>query len=232
MPLRARNASTASRTRAGSTRAPDSAPSAVGQLAVAQRRATAVGVEDELDLQHDGGVGVLENACPVTESEFAAADPAVLSGGPVQQPDPSDRVGDLRAVRADVLHRCRACRAGYPGQALQPPETVLERGDDDVVPHRAGLRAKDVAVDADARIGQPDHGQVGHIVGQHHIGAACQHQHPVIRVQGAHHVGDLLGALTGDQAAGDRADTQCGQRSERHLLGDRDTPYQRTDHGP
>ena len=30
----------------------------------------------------------------------------------------------------------------------------------------------------------------------------------------------------------DRADAQGGQRRERHLLGDRYTPYQRTDHGP
>ena len=83
--------------------------------------------------------------------------------------------------------------------------------------------------------GQPDHRQVGHVVGQHDIGATGQHQHPFTGgsgIQGAHHVDDLFGALAGDQAARDRADTQRGQRCERHLLGDRHTPYQRTDHGP
>ena len=200
-----------------------------GQLAVAQRRAAAVGIESELDLQHDCGIGVLENACAVTESEFIAADPAVLAGGTVQQSNPPDRVGDLGAVRADVLHRCRACRAGYPRQTFQAAEAVVQRGDDDVVPHGTRLRAQDIAVDADARIGQPNHRQVGHVVGQHDIRPAGQHQHPLIGfgvtpVQGAHHVEDLFGALAGDQAACDRADTQRGQRSDRHLLGDRRTP--------
>ena len=151
------------------------------QFAVAQRRAAAVGVEGELDLERDRGVGVSENACPVTESELGAGDPAILAGGAVEQPDPSDRVGDLRPVRADVLHGCRARRAGDTRKALETAEAMLERGDDDVVPHRTGFGAHDVAVDVDARIGQPHHGQVGDLVGQHDIGAARQHQHPVRR---------------------------------------------------
>jgi hypothetical protein len=105
---------------------------------------------------------------------------------------------------------------------------VLERGHDDVVPHRAGLRTQDVAVDADARAGQPDHRQVGDIVGQHHVGSACQHQRPLrgvgSGVQGAQRGDDLLGGLAGDHAARDRADAQRGQRREGHVLGNRDTP--------
>ncbi len=144
------------------------------QLAVAQRRAAAACVERELDLEHDGGIGVFENACPVTESELVSVNPAVLAGGAVEQPDPSDRVGDLRPVCTDVLHGRRARRAGDAGKAFETTEAVLERGDHDVVPHRARLGAHDVAVDVDARVGQPDHRQVGHLVGQHDVGAARQ----------------------------------------------------------
>ncbi len=42
----------------------------------------------------------------------------------VQQPDPSDGVGDLDAVGADVLHRRRTRRAGDAGQAFEPAQPV------------------------------------------------------------------------------------------------------------
>jgi hypothetical protein len=170
---------------------------------------------------------VLENACAITESELLGADPAVLAGGAIEQPDPPDGVRDFRPVRADVLHRCRARRARDARQAFEAAEAVLERGGHDVVPHRAGLGAQSVPVDVDTRIGQPHHRQVGYLVGQHHIGAAGQHQRPCsgvrAAVQGADDGDDRFGGLAGDQPARDRTDTQRGQRRERHLLGDRYT---------
>ena len=206
-----------------------------GQLAVAQRRAAAVRVEGELDLERDRGIGVLESACPVTESELVSADPAVHAGGTVEQPDPPDRVCDLRSVGADVLHRGRARRAGDAREAFEAAEAVLQCGDDDVVPDRARLGTQDVAVDVDACVGEPHHGQAGHLVGHHDVRATREHQRPFRRagfvVQRPDHGDDRLGGLAGDHAFRDRTDAQGGQRCQRHLLHDGDTPYQRTDHG-
>ena len=202
------------------------------QLAVAQRCAASFGVEGELDLQHDGDVRVLENACAVTESELVTADPPVLAGGAVEQSYPPDRVGDLCPVRADVLHRCRAGRTRDPRQALQAAEAVLERGrrrrrPTPRPPPRAGCcrRRGCPHWPAGPRSGRTSRRPAPHWI---RLPAPAPGRRPVSAQDGD----DLLGGLAGDQAAGDGADTQRGQRSERHLLGDRYTPYQRTDHGP
>ena len=125
---------------------------------------------------------------------------------------------------------------GMPDRAFETAEAVLDRGDDDVVPHRARLRPQHVAVDLDARVGQPNDRQIRHLVGQHDIRAARQHQRPFsgvgCSVKSADDRDDRIGGLAGDQATGDRADAQGGQRRERHLFGDRYTPEARCDHGP
>jgi hypothetical protein len=105
---------------------------------------------------------------------------------------------------------------------------VLQCGDHDVVPHGARLGAQEVAVDGDARIGQPHDRQAGHLVGHHDVRATRQHQRPLRRagflVQRPDDGDDRLGRHAGDQALCDRPDAQGGQGCERHLFFDGETP--------
>src|SRR6185369_4290585 len=103
--------------------------------------------------------------CAVTELESIRLNPATLAGAAIEQPDTADGVGDLCAVRSHVLHGRPACRSGDARQALEPAEPVGQRGDHDVVPHRAGFGAHDVALDGDLCVREQHNGQVGEVVG-------------------------------------------------------------------
>ena len=128
MPLRARSASTASRTRPGSVRSPGSAPSAVAQLAVAQRRAAARPRRGRTRPRARRRRRSSSARCAVAEAQAPRARPSGSSPVPRSSSRTRrDRVGDLGAVRADVLHRRGARRARDARQALQPAEAVRQR---------------------------------------------------------------------------------------------------------
>ena len=76
-----------------------------------------------------GGVGVLENACAVTESEVVAADPAVLAGGDGRAAGPG---GWCRRPRRRTRRRSapasrppsRGCPTGTPARRGRAPSAV------------------------------------------------------------------------------------------------------------
>ena len=110
--------------------------------------------------------------------------------------------------------------ATQPAFAWEPSKPVTF-----VVPAGTGLRPQQRTVDVHRVIRQPDHGEIAQVVGDHHIGAAGEHQYrPVTRpIQRGQRRHDLLGGGAGDQAAGDRADPQGGQRRQRHPVRHRRT---------
>ncbi|CAG7029739.1 hypothetical protein PICSAR164_04529 [Mycobacterium avium subsp. paratuberculosis] len=202
-----------------------------GQLAVAHRRAAPRRIERELDFQYHGRdfepvVGApFEHAGAVTEFQLGAGHPAHLPAAAVQHPDPGEGVGDLGAVRPDVLDRGGPGRAGDAGQAFQPAQAVLDGGEHDVVPHRPRLGAHQIALDGDSVVGQPHRGQVTQRVGDHQVRAAGEHQHRItlsgkpFGVQPAQRGDHLFAAGTGDQPARGGSDPQRGQRRQRRRVG-------------
>lgn len=149
----------------------------------------------------------------------------------VEQPHPTDRVGDLGTVCADVLNRRGTGGTGDTGQAFQPAQPVCKRRHDDVVPRRSGLCAHDVALDGDLGVGEQDDGEVGEVVGQHDVGSAREHEGIAVGAERARHVDDLLGGVAGDQPLRNGSHAQGGQRRQRHRLGDGRAADERGDHG-
>lgn len=215
------------------------------QLAVAQRCAAARRIQRKLHLQDHGGhrkpISVFEHARAIAEAQVARGYPTHLTRAPIQKPNPSDGVRHLRAIRPHVLHGCRPGRSWDARQAFQSAQTLFDGPNHHVIEDRTGLGPHQVTVDGDAAIGQPHHGQVGQVLGDHQIGATSKHQRAVssglgrrIQVpQRSHH---LFGADASDDTSGDRAHTQSGQRRQRDRLGNMRTGKERTDtapfHGP
>jgi hypothetical protein len=82
---------------------------------------------------------VLEPARPVREAALAGGHVPYLVRDRVEDPHPGDGLGHLLAVRAHVLNRRGAGRAGNAGQALDSGEALGHRECHDVVPGLAGL---------------------------------------------------------------------------------------------
>ncbi len=192
-----------------------------GEFGITHRGRAPMRIEGELHLQ-DGGVrGVLQNAVPVTEPQLTGVHPPHLAGAAIQQQNPAHAIGHLDAVGADVLHRRGSSRAGDTRKAFQPAKIGLHRLGDDGIPVRPGLGPQRRGLDRDPDVGQNHHGEVGQIVGDDDVGTTPENQCRLTgSVQGAQRGNDLLGADTGDHAAGNRPDPQRRQWRQRHAEGD------------
>ena len=118
-----------------------------------------------------------------------------LAATAVPDADGRDALRHLLAVRADVLHRRRARRAGDAGQRLDPGQLLLDRVPDDVVPGRARR-------DGQRRTGA--RGRVGHLDAAAHV---------------AHD--DAVEARVGDQQVRAAADAPAAARRRRRPRGRR-----------
>ena len=120
MPLPRRSSITASRTSCQRGAVADLDPQPPGQLGVADRPRQLALVEREGHLEDDEPPGLpLEPAVAVGEAALGRGQRALVLLGAVVHADGGDRLGDLLAVGADVLHRRRARRAG--DAATAPP---------------------------------------------------------------------------------------------------------------
>ena len=110
-----------------------------GRLGVLERRRQPARVlQLEADPQDDIALGVLlEAAVAVREGALGVRDGDRLAGAAVVGHDLGDGAGDFLAVRADVLDRRGAGRAGDAGQALDAGEARLDGAGDGVRPDLA-----------------------------------------------------------------------------------------------
>ena len=120
--------------------------------------------------------------------------------------DAGDRLGDLLAVRADVLDRGGAGRAGDAGEALQAGPAVGDGGGDQVVPRLAGLDpygdGLGVLGDDPQAPGAHQHDGAGEAgVADHHVAAAGQDQRPARRAALPDRLDELVGAAGGRTSA-------------------------------
>ena len=91
----------------------------------------------------------------------------------------------------------------------------------DIVPIGTGFGAQQPGRHGHRGARQPHHGEVGQGVGDHHIGAAAEHQNRAIAaVERAQCGDDLLGRHAGDDASRHRADPQRCQRGQRNVRRD------------
>jgi hypothetical protein len=83
--------------------------------------------------------GALEQGVPVAEGEVAVRQRAHPTLPAVVQLDARHGVGDLAAVRTDVLDGGRPDAAGDTGQRLEAREAAVDGEGDQLVPARTGL---------------------------------------------------------------------------------------------
>ena len=104
------------------------------------RRVRACGVSRKVTSSDDVAVGVLERARPEAEADPLRRPRLDGAARAVEHGQRGDHVGDLAAVRADVLHRRRAGQARDAGHRRESRPAVAHGRRDQVVPAHAGLR--------------------------------------------------------------------------------------------
>ena len=191
------------------------------EFAVSHRCRASALIQGELHLEHDEVVRVLQRAVPVAESQTRCGYPIHLMIPPVEKFHAGHAVGDLDPVGADVLDRRRPSRAGDARQAFQSAEIGAHRSADDSVPVGSGLGSQQWWLDGDRGAGQSHNGEIGQVVGDHHVGSATEQQNrSAVGVEGAHRRDNLIGGETGDDTTHDRAHPQRGHRCQRHVMRD------------
>ncbi len=203
-----------------------------GELGVAHRGTEVAQGELEGDLEDDEATGVpLEPAGAVAEAAVGDGEGAVRRLDAVPAAHGGDRVGDLLAVGADVLHRGGADRAGDAGERLDAHPALLDRPGDQVVPDLAGGDR-----DEGAAAGVPGHrhaagrdphdGAVEALVGDDEVAAAGDEQdRRAGLVAGADGVDELVGGRRLHPGAGGPAETQGGVLGEAGLLRQPGPPW-------
>ena len=193
-----------------------------GELGVARPGRRACPGQLEGHVEHDVAAGVgLEAGVAVAEPAVGVGEGADAAQLAVPDPHGRDGLGDLLAVGADVLDRGGADRAGDAGQGLDADPAPGDGGGDDVVPvlargdghQHAAARGVVLAVAGVAHAARrdldDDPGEA--LVGDHHVGAAAQHQHRFAGGVGGGHRVDQLGlGGGGDPARGRSAQPQRG----------------------
>ena len=177
MPLPRRSSSTAARTSASGAVSPISTPSRAGQLGVADRpRQPAPASQREGDVEDDEPAGLpLEPAVAVGEAALGRGQRALGLLRAVVDADGGDRLRDLLAVGADVLHRRRAGRPGDARQRLHAGQPVRRRCRRPGRPSRSPawtVSAVAVALDPAAAHGDDVPGPA--LVRRDHVGAAAE----------------------------------------------------------
>jgi hypothetical protein len=142
------------------------------------------------------------------------------AGAAVVEVDVDQQFGDLHAVRADVLHRCRTGAAGNAGQALEAAEPVGHRRGHDLVPVLARLDGEQhgpvvPALHGASGAGDPHHGARPPLVRDHDVRAAAEQEHRLAGdVGAAQGVDHGCGGGRGHDRAGRSAEPQSGERGE------------------
>ena len=140
MPLPRRSSITVSRTSAERRALALRDAERARELGVAERRAdSSPRASSNCDLEMIQRALALEHARAIREPALRAARTSTSSPVvAIVRAHARDRVGDLLAVRADVLHRRRADEARDARQALDAREPGVDHLRDEVVPHDAG----------------------------------------------------------------------------------------------
>ena len=227
MPLLRRRSSTTSRTSRDGAHGAGLDPEPARQLQVPHRRRVGRRRQGERHVQHDVAVGVLERARP--EPETAPLRRPVLhrAGDPVVHGQPADRVGDLAAVGADVLHGRRAGASRDPGHRGQARPAVRDawRRRPRPTPRRPGPSTFDSrAPNRRLQAGRPDEHDDARpaLVGDDEVAAAAHEQHGLARGVGrAHGLDELVGRGGDDDPRGRAAEPQRGQVGEQVRHGSR-----------
>ena len=112
----------------------------------------APGREREHHVQYDvpAPLGRVEDAGAITETGVLVLYGASLTGGEIQHDDVADHVADLLTVRAHVLNRRAAYRAGNAAQALDSRAVGVHRARNERVPIFTGADDKEHVLRAGA----------------------------------------------------------------------------------
>ena len=168
----------------------------------------------ERDVEDDEPAGLpLEPAVAVGEPALGRRQRALVLLGSVVDPDGGDRLRDLLAVGADVLHRRRAGRARDARQRLdrRPARARRCRRPGRPTARRPGRRARPpVALDPAAADGDDVAGPA--LVRRDHVGAAAEQQQRAAGLVGLADGGDeFVGVLDLDQPVDRAADGEGGE---------------------
>ena len=160
--------------------------------------------ELEGDVEDDVAAGVgLEPGGAVAEAAVGVGERADAVQPAVPDPDLRDRLGDLLAVRADVLDRGRADRAGDAGERLDADPAALDRAcatsSSQTSPaatrhhHAAAGESPSSTSGRTPRVATSTTGAVEPLVGDHEVAAAAEHQHRLAGAVGGGDGRDQLG---------------------------------------
>ena len=206
---------------AAGTRSPGLDAEGAGGLGVLQGRGEAPGVlQGEAHPQHHEPVGVLlEAAVAVGEAALLVGERDGLAGAAVVGDDLGDRGGDLLAVRAHVLDRGGARRAGDAGQALHTGQSGLDRTGDRVGPVLARGEREVRAVEREAAGGDAQGRAVEALVADDEVAAAADDQQRGPGLVGrADRRDDLVVGGGRDEAGCRAAEAEGGQRGEGRVV--------------
>ena len=176
-----------------------------GQLGVPDRRRERADAQLQRHLEHDvawcrrprrarvSGVELhraLEQRGAIPERELSERERPHPPARPVPRPHRRDRLRDVLAVGAHVLHRGRTRRPGDAGQCLDPVQPRTDGVRDDVVPrgpgrhHDGHARARRVVRGRHAGAQVADDDTVEARVGHEDVRAATEHEQRLARVIG------------------------------------------------
>ena len=198
------------------------------ELGVADRLGLLAGLEREAHAQDEPAARVaLEDARAVVKQARLDVERVDLPGRAVERSDAHEDVGDLLAVRADVLDRRRADGSGDARQRLDPGDAVRDAELHERVPVLAGGDVKpDPAVAAlrllDAARQHAHDRAVESFVRHDDVAAARQHEHRLPgRVRLADERDELVLGRGLDEAPRRTAEAQGRQLAEGRRIGHR-----------